>query len=95
MTSGFRPNRAQNRGPGPGKKWGRATNPAGEGPPVWWQATSERPARYGWPAGSGRFKRTELVKDRRITRQRNPHYHGEPFPCEGMPGDHEKGLLAD
>lgn len=26
---------------------------------------------------------------------RNPHYRGEPYPCEGMPGDHEAGLLDD
>jgi ABC-type transport system substrate-binding protein len=26
---------------------------------------------------------------------RNPNYRGEPFPCEGMPGDKEKGLLDD
>ena len=27
--------------------------------------------------------------------QRNPNYRGEPYPCEGMPGDKEAGLLAD
>jgi ABC-type transport system substrate-binding protein len=27
--------------------------------------------------------------------QRNPNYRGEPYPCEGMPGDKEAGLLDD
>jgi ABC-type transport system substrate-binding protein len=27
--------------------------------------------------------------------KRNPNYRGEPYPCEGMPGDREKGLLDD
>ena len=48
-----------------------------------------------WPVGTGPFMVTEFVKDRRITMQRNPNYRGEPYPCEGMPGDKEKGLLAD
>ena len=38
---------------------------------------------------------TEFEKDRRIVMQRNPNYRGEPYPCEGMPGDKEAGLLAD
>jgi ABC-type transport system substrate-binding protein len=48
-----------------------------------------------WPVGTGPFMVTEFVKDRRIVMQRNPNYRGEPYPCEGMPGDKEKGLLAD
>jgi ABC-type transport system substrate-binding protein len=27
--------------------------------------------------------------------KRNPNYRGEPYPCEGMPGDKEAGLLDD
>ncbi len=27
--------------------------------------------------------------------QRNPNYRGEPYPCDGMPDDAEKGLLDD
>jgi ABC-type transport system substrate-binding protein len=27
--------------------------------------------------------------------RRNPNYRGEPYPCEGMPKDRERGLLAD
>jgi ABC-type transport system substrate-binding protein len=26
---------------------------------------------------------------------KNPHFRGEPYPCEGMPGDKEAGLLDD
>ena len=48
-----------------------------------------------WPVGTGPFMVTEFTKDRRIVMQRNPNYRGEPYPCEGMPGDKEKGLLAD
>ncbi len=48
-----------------------------------------------WPVGTGPFMVTDFVKDRRIVMKRNPNYRGEPYPCEGMPGDNEKGLLAD
>jgi ABC-type transport system substrate-binding protein len=48
-----------------------------------------------WPVGSGPFMLTEFVQDRRHVMMRNPHYRGTPYPCEGMPGDREAGLLAD
>jgi len=48
-----------------------------------------------WPVGTGPFMVTEFVKDRRIVMKRNPNYRGEPYPCDGMPGDKEKGLLDD
>lgn len=48
-----------------------------------------------WAVGTGPFMMTEYVKDRRIVMQRNPNYRGEPYPCEGAPGDKEKGLLDD
>jgi ABC-type transport system substrate-binding protein len=48
-----------------------------------------------WPVGTGPFMVTEFVKDRRIVMKRNPNYRGEPYPCEGMPGDKERGLLDD
>jgi ABC-type transport system substrate-binding protein len=38
---------------------------------------------------------TEFVKDRRHVLTRNPNFRGEPYPCEGMPGDKEAGLLDD
>ena len=48
-----------------------------------------------WPVGTGPYMLTEWVQDRRHVMRRNPHYRGEPYPCEGMPGDREAGLLAD
>jgi ABC-type transport system substrate-binding protein len=48
-----------------------------------------------WPVGTGPFMVTEWEKDRRIVMMRNPNYRGEPYPCEGMPDDKARGLLAD
>ncbi|MFG5406838.1 ABC transporter substrate-binding protein [Piscinibacter sakaiensis] len=48
-----------------------------------------------WPVGSGPFMMSEYVQDRRHAMVRNPNWRGEPYPCEGMPGDKEAGLLAD
>ena len=48
-----------------------------------------------WPIGTGAYMMTEFVKDRRHVLSRNPNYRGEPYPCEGMPGDREAGLLDD
>jgi ABC-type transport system substrate-binding protein len=48
-----------------------------------------------WPVGTGPYMMTEYVQDRRHVMQRNPNYRGEPYPCEGMPGDREAGLLDD
>jgi ABC-type transport system substrate-binding protein len=48
-----------------------------------------------WPVGTGPFMMVEYLKDRRHVMRRNPNYRGEPYPCEGMPGDKEEGLLAD
>ena len=48
-----------------------------------------------WPVGSGPFMAAEYDADRRHVLVRNPNYHGATYPCEGMPGDKELGLLAD
>ncbi len=48
-----------------------------------------------WPVGTGPFMMTEFVQDRRHVMKRNPNFRGETYPCEGMPGDAELGLLAD
>jgi ABC-type transport system substrate-binding protein len=48
-----------------------------------------------WPVGTGPYMMTEMVKERRHVMKRNPNYRGEPYPCEGAPGDKEKGLLDD
>ncbi len=48
-----------------------------------------------WPVGTGPYMLVENVQDRRTVLERNPNYRGEPYPCEGMPGDKEAGLLDD
>jgi ABC-type transport system substrate-binding protein len=48
-----------------------------------------------WPVGTGAYMMTEFVQDRRHVMKRNPNYRGEPYPCDGMPGDKEAGLLDD
>ena len=48
-----------------------------------------------WPVGTGPFMAVEYLADRRHVLARNPNYHGATYPCEGMPGDREAGLLDD
>lgn len=48
-----------------------------------------------WPVGTGPYMMVEFIKDRRHVLKRNPNYRGEPYPCEGAPGDKEAGLLDD
>jgi ABC-type transport system substrate-binding protein len=48
-----------------------------------------------FPVGTGPFQVTDYVENRQITLDRNPNFHGEPYPCEGAPGDREAGLLVD
>ena len=48
-----------------------------------------------WPVGTGPYMMVEFIKDRRHVMKRNPNYRGEAYPCEGMPGDKEAGLLDD
>ena len=48
-----------------------------------------------WPVGTGPFMLTEFTENRRHVLQRNPNFRGEPYPCEGEPGDKEKGYLDD
>src|SRR6185436_4327005 len=48
-----------------------------------------------WPVGTGPYMLTEYLENRRHVLERNPNFHGEVYPCEGEPGDKEKGYLAD
>ncbi len=48
-----------------------------------------------WPVGTGPFMLTEFSENRRHVLQRNPNFRGEPYPCDGEPGDKEKGYLDD
>jgi ABC-type transport system substrate-binding protein len=38
---------------------------------------------------------TEYIPNARMELVRNPNYRGVPYPCEGEPGDKEKGFLKD
>ncbi len=48
-----------------------------------------------WPVGTGPYMMVDQVQDRYHVMKRNPNYRGELYPCEGMPGDKEAGLLDD
>lgn len=48
-----------------------------------------------WPVGTGPYMLTESIINRRHVLSRNPNYRGEPYPCEGEPGDEAAGLLKD
>jgi len=48
-----------------------------------------------WPVGTGPFMMVESLQNRRHVLARNPNFRGEPYPCEGEPGDKERGLLVD
>jgi ABC-type transport system substrate-binding protein len=48
-----------------------------------------------WPVGTGPYMLTEFLENRRHILERNPNFHGEAYPCDGEPGDKEKGYLAD
>jgi ABC-type transport system substrate-binding protein len=48
-----------------------------------------------WPVGTGPFMMVESLQNRRHVLARNPNFRGEPYPCEGEPGDRARGLLVD
>jgi len=48
-----------------------------------------------WPVGTGPYMLVESIVNRRHVLQRNPNFRGQPYPCEGEPGDREMGLLDD
>jgi ABC-type oligopeptide transport system substrate-binding subunit len=48
-----------------------------------------------WPVGTGPFYMEEYDPNRRIVLKRNPNYHPDFYPTEGMPGDREAGFLDD
>ncbi|MBC7727456.1 MAG: ABC transporter substrate-binding protein [Microbacteriaceae bacterium] len=48
-----------------------------------------------WPVGTGPYMMKEFVRDRLHVLVRNPNFRTETYPCEGMPGDREAGLLDD
>ena len=47
-----------------------------------------------WPVGTGPYQLVESIENRRHVMQRNPLFRKtELYPCEGEPGDKEKGYL--
>lgn len=50
---------------------------------------------HWYPIGTGPYMLAENNPNLRMVLQRNPNFHGETYPTEGMPGDAEAGLLAD
>ncbi len=48
-----------------------------------------------WPVGTGPYMLGESIQNRRHVLERNPNFRGEPYPCEGEPGDRAAGLLVD
>ncbi len=48
-----------------------------------------------YPVGTGPFMLSENNPNLRMVLTRNPNFHPETYPTEGMPGDQEAGRLAD
>ena len=48
-----------------------------------------------YPIGTGAFMLTENNPNLRMILARNPNFHGERYPNEGMPEDRAEGLLDD
>ncbi|MGD9591991.1 MAG: ABC transporter substrate-binding protein [Candidatus Berkiella sp.] len=46
-----------------------------------------------YPVGTGPFTLAENNPNLQMVLAKNPSFHGENYPSEGMPGDAEKGLL--
>ncbi len=47
-----------------------------------------------YPVGTGPFTLAKNNPNLQMVLEKNPNFHGELYPTEGMPGDEEKGLLA-
>jgi len=50
---------------------------------------------HWYPIGTGPYMLTANNPNLRMVMERNPNFHGEAYPTEGMPGDEAKGLLSD
>ena len=48
-----------------------------------------------YPVGTGPYMLTENNPNSRMVLERNPHFHGERYPCTGEAQDAAAGLLAD
>jgi oligopeptide transport system substrate-binding protein len=57
---------------------------------------SQRNIVLDWyPVGTGPFMLSENNPNLRMVLDRNPNFHGERYPSQGMPEDRASGLLAD
>jgi ABC-type transport system substrate-binding protein len=72
--------------------------------PIPWEAErfysqkglAEKNITLDWyPVGTGPYMLSENNPNRTMVLEKNPNYHGETYPSEGMPDDAEKGLLAN
>jgi oligopeptide transport system substrate-binding protein len=72
--------------------------------PIPWEAErfytqkglAEKNITLDWyPVGTGPYMLTENDPNRVMILERNPNFHGEAYPSEGMPDDLQAGLLAD
>jgi ABC-type transport system substrate-binding protein len=72
--------------------------------PIPWEAErfysqkglSQKNINLDWyPIGTGPYMLTENNPNRVMTLERNPNFHGERYPSEGMPGDAKGGFLDD
>jgi ABC-type transport system substrate-binding protein len=72
--------------------------------PIPWEAErfysqkglSEKNINLDWyPVGTGPYMLSENNPNRIMVLEKNPNFHGETYPSEGMPGDAQGGLLKD
>lgn len=72
--------------------------------PIPWEAErfytqkglAEKNISLDWyPVGTGPYMLTENDPNRVMILEKNPNFHGETYPSEGMPEDERAGLLAD
>lgn len=60
------------------------------------EGMDERNINLDWyPIGTGAFMLTENNPNLRMVMERNPNFHEEFYPSEGMPEDVKSGLLGD
>ena len=48
-----------------------------------------------YPVGTGPYMLTENNPNRVMILERNPNFHGETYPSDGMPDDGKAGFLDD